>query len=126
MVPHGAHTTAYGTHITAHGAQREIKKAVKLCSTTSNPYSVPFNLQTSSFRTHITTHSFRSSHLPRYYCALAQLLPKLPFTQNLTVDAQRAVPDNLLNQPLLLQISQSLPRKTAIDLQPIDEGGDGD
>ena len=33
---------------------------------------------------------------------------------------------NLLNLPLLLQIIQRLPRQTAIDLQTIDERGDGD
>lgn len=46
--------------------------------------------------------------------------------ESLTVNAQLAVPNNLLDLPLLLQIVQRLPRKTAIDLQTIDERRDGD
>ena len=52
--------------------------------------------------------------------------PVLPATSlhcqkqiRLTVDAQFAVPHNLLNLPLLLQIIQCFPRQTPIDLQPI-------
>jgi len=54
------------------------------------------------------------------------LILRLPATSlhcqkqiRLTVDAQFAVPHNLLNLPLLLQIIQCFPRQTPIDLQPI-------
>jgi len=54
-------------------------------------------------------------------------LPTLPHLQEkLTINAQLAMPHHLLNLPLLLQIIQRLPRQTAIDLQAIDERGDGD
>ena len=36
------------------------------------------------------------------------------------------MPHHLLDLPFLLQIVQRLSRQTAIDLQPIDEGGNGD
>ena len=36
------------------------------------------------------------------------------------------MPHNLLDLALLLQIIQRLPRKAPVDLQAIDEGGDGD
>ena len=36
------------------------------------------------------------------------------------------MPYHLLDLPLLLQVIQRLPRKTAVDLQSIDERGDGD
>ena len=42
------------------------------------------------------------------------------------IDAQLAVPNHLLNLTLLLQVIQCLPCETSIDLQSIDERGDGD
>lgn len=44
----------------------------------------------------------------------------------LTVDAQLAVPNHLLDLSLLLQIIQRLPCQAAIDLQSVDERGDCD
>ena len=45
---------------------------------------------------------------------------------SLTVNAQLAVPDHLLDLALLLQVVQRLPCQAAIDLQPIHERGDRD
>lgn len=53
------------------------------------------------------THLLRRRHRPR-------------------VDTQLAMPHHLLNLPLLLKITQRLPRQGSIDLQPIDERGNGD
>jgi hypothetical protein len=36
------------------------------------------------------------------------------------------VPNNQLDQPLLLQVLQALPGERAVDLEPVDEGRDGD
>ena len=36
------------------------------------------------------------------------------------------MPHDLLDLPLLLEIIQSLPGQTAVDLQSVHEGGDGD
>lgn len=43
-----------------------------------------------------------------------------------TVNAQLAMSHNLFNLPLLLQIIQRFAREGPIDLEAIDEGGDGD
>lgn len=43
-----------------------------------------------------------------------------------TVDVQAAVADNLLDLAALLEVSESLAGKAAVDLETIDEGGDGD
>ena len=43
-----------------------------------------------------------------------------------TVDVQLAVSDDLLDEALLLQVGKRLSCEGAIDLQSIDEGGDGD
>ncbi len=43
-----------------------------------------------------------------------------------TVDAQLAVPNNLLDLALLLEVGERLPCERAVDLQSVDEGGDGD
>jgi len=45
---------------------------------------------------------------------------------SLTVDAQFAVPNHLLDLSLLLQIIQRLPCQAAIDLQSVDERSDCD
>lgn len=44
----------------------------------------------------------------------------------LTVDLELAVTDNLLDLALLLKVGERLPGERAVDLQPIDKGGDGD
>lgn len=44
----------------------------------------------------------------------------------LTVDLELAVTDDLLDLALLLKVGERLPGERAVDLQPIDEGGDGD
>lgn len=36
------------------------------------------------------------------------------------------MPNNQLDQPLLLQVLQALPGERAVDLEPVDEGRDGD
>lgn len=36
------------------------------------------------------------------------------------------MPHHLLDLPLLLQIIQRLARQAAVDLEPVDKGGDGD
>lgn len=43
-----------------------------------------------------------------------------------TVNAQLAMPHDLLDLPLLLQIIEGFAREGTIDLEAIDEGGDGD
>lgn len=43
-----------------------------------------------------------------------------------TVDLHLAVSDNLLDLALLLQVLQAPAGERAVDLEPIDEGGDGD
>ena len=45
---------------------------------------------------------------------------------SLTVDAQFAMPHNLLDLSLLLQVMQRLPCKATIDLQSVDESGNCD
>lgn len=44
----------------------------------------------------------------------------------LTVDVTRVVVDDLLDDTLLLQVGEGLPGERAVDLQAIDEDGDGD
>lgn len=44
----------------------------------------------------------------------------------LTVDLELAVTDDLLDLALLLKVGERLPGERAVDLQPIDKGGDGD
>jgi hypothetical protein len=43
-----------------------------------------------------------------------------------TVDVQAVVADNLLDLAALLEVSESLAGEAAVDLETIDEGGDGD
>lgn len=43
-----------------------------------------------------------------------------------TVDAQLGVLDNLLDLTLLLEIGEGFPGERTVDLETIDEGGDGD
>lgn len=43
-----------------------------------------------------------------------------------TVDVQLGVADNLLDLTLLLEVGKGLAGKGAVDLQAIDEGGNGD
>lgn len=43
-----------------------------------------------------------------------------------TVDAQLAVPNDLLDLALLLEIRKGFPGERAVDLQPVDQRGDGD
>ena len=43
-----------------------------------------------------------------------------------TVDVHLGVADNLLDLALLLEVSKSLAGQAAVDLQTVDEGGDGD
>lgn len=43
-----------------------------------------------------------------------------------TVDAQRAVPDNLLDNSLLLQVGQTPAGNGSVDLHSVDENSDGD
>ena len=43
-----------------------------------------------------------------------------------TVDVHLGVADDLLDRTLRLEVSESLASKTAVDLQTVNEGGDGD
>lgn len=88
------------------------------------------SLHPSLIHPHISTTLLSSSHSPRYSKTLASHLQTplvvTPKNKKLTVDAQLAVPNHLLNLPLLLQIIQRLPRQAAVDLEPVHERGDGD
>lgn len=43
-----------------------------------------------------------------------------------TVDVQLRVTNDLLDQSLLLEVGQSLAGERAVDLETVDQGGDGD
>lgn len=43
-----------------------------------------------------------------------------------TVDVQAAVANNLLDLTALLEVGEGLAGKAAVDLETVDEGGDGD
>lgn len=69
--------------------------------------------------------SLSSSDRPRYMQISIFCHANPHRNGSLTVDAQLAMPNHLLNLSLLLQILQRLPCQTSIDLETIDERGDG-
>ena len=81
-----------------------------------------------------STCALSHSHIPVYSAAVTalaiQVLAPSPKSQQsrspLTVNAQLAVPNHLLNLTLLLQIIQRFPCKAAVDLQSVHERGDCD
>ena len=86
--------------------------------------NLPFNHLFSPYP-RICIYSAAVTALAIQVSASVRQIPTRP-VQKLTVDAQLAVPHHLLDLSLLLQVIQRLPRQTAIDLQSIDERGDGD
>jgi len=64
-------------------------------------------------------HTTWTSHLP---CRRAEM----DGGSRRTVDAQLGVLDNLLDLTLLLEIGEGFPGERTVDLETIDEGGDGD
>lgn len=71
------------------------------------------------------------SHQRQYQAQLAAQVTaggwqKLVGEKLLTVHDELAVTNNLLDLALVLEIGQRLPGEGAVDLEPVDQGGDGD
>lgn len=68
----------------------------------------------------------RAVRLSAQFHPLRTTLQVAVLAERRTVDAQLAVPNNLLDLALLLEVGERLPCEGAVDLQSVDEGGDGD